>query len=73
MTKKILLGLAAMGVILGATACDPSTDGAGMDPSPATGGSGLVLTPKGGIGIDLGGGMTIDPTTGGIGFGVPLG
>ncbi|AEK09963.1 hypothetical protein FDH96_gp051 [Mycobacterium phage Rey] len=72
MTKKILLGLAAVGVILGATACDPSTDG-GMDPSPATGGGGIVLTPKGGIGIDMGGGMYIDPATGGVGFGIPLG
>lgn len=47
---------------------------AGRDPEPVTDTSGnLVLTPKGGVGVDLGGGMYVKPG-GGIGFGgIPFG
>ncbi|WZB38355.1 hypothetical protein SEA_BAZZLE_68 [Mycobacterium phage Bazzle] len=60
------------------TACQPSAEnGVSTDPgviSPDNPSSGFVITPKGGIGVDLGGGMHINPSTGGIGFGgIPLG
>ncbi|WP_218014420.1 hypothetical protein [Mycolicibacterium palauense] len=33
---------------------------------------GFVVTPRGGVGIDLGGGVYIDPATGGVGVGIPF-
>lgn len=72
-----------MGAIAGLTSCrdlEPGTStevrnpDAGRDPEPVTDTSGnLVLTPKGGVGVDLGGGMYVKPG-GGIGFGgIPFG
>ncbi|QXO14303.1 hypothetical protein SEA_CHASER_64 [Mycobacterium phage Chaser] len=57
------------------TACQPSAEnGVSTDTGTDSGGSGFVITPKGGVGVDLGGGIHIDPSTGGIGFGgLPLG
>lgn len=80
----VIAGVAiTMGAIAGLTSCrglEPGTStevrnpDAGRDPEPVTDTSGnLVLTPKGGVGVDLGGGMYVKPG-GGIGFGgIPFG
>ncbi len=73
MRRLALLIISIAMVVLGLTACDPNTGTSATtydDPSDG----GLVLTPRGGIGIGIGGGMHIDPGTGKIGFGgIPLG
>ncbi|AKQ07602.1 hypothetical protein SEA_SMEADLEY_34 [Mycobacterium phage Smeadley] len=68
MKKFIAAAIAAIAIALGTTACDGGT---GPVPMYDDGRSGLVIGP-GGLGVDLGGGMHINPSTGGIGFGVPI-
>ncbi|QFG14305.1 hypothetical protein PBI_TOURACH_67 [Mycobacterium phage Tourach] len=59
------------------TACQPSAEnGVSTDSGTSSGdsGSGFVISPRGGIGFDMGGGMYLDPGSGQIGFGgIPLG
>ncbi|WP_124712982.1 hypothetical protein [Mycolicibacterium nivoides] len=77
MSRNLKVLLAAFGTALAMTACQPSAEnGISTDSGTSSGdsGSGFVISPKGGIGIDLGGGIHLDPSTGGIGFGgLPLG
>lgn len=76
MSRNLKVLLAAFGTALAMTACQPSAEnGVSTDPGATDpGGSGFVITPKGGVGIDLGGGMHLNPATGGIGFGgIPFG
>lgn len=71
MNRIVLVTLVA-GVLM-LTGCDP---GGESNPQPAGDddhGPGLVITPKGGLGIDMGGGIYIDPGTGKVGFGIPIG
>ncbi|QUU29243.1 hypothetical protein SEA_DIMINIMUS_44 [Mycobacterium phage Diminimus] len=74
---KLLAAGAALVAALSLTACDPVDNGGTTYTPPATrdpGGVGVFVTPKGPtVGIDLGGGMHLNPATGGIGFGVPVG
>ncbi|QNJ56855.1 membrane protein [Mycobacterium phage Reindeer] len=72
MTKLLAAGVALLGVVV-LTACDPVESDPTYTPPPP-GGVGVVLGPKGpGLGIDMGGGLYLNPATGGVGFGVPLG
>jgi hypothetical protein len=74
--RRLLLALIGLTVtVFGVSACGSDTSGSTdtIDQPQNNSGGGLVLTPRGGIGVDLGGGLHLDPSTGGIGIGgIPL-
>ena len=68
--RRIVCAIAAMAVALGLTACGPTEVDQGSEDEDA---GSILITPKGALGIDLGGGMYLDTATGEIGFGIPTG